>query len=215
MEIISLSGLILIISICIIAFLMGYFISGGREDNKRLEKELEESKNELKNYRSEVTSHFQETAHKVNALTENYREVYEHLAQGAQNLCDKSNAPELINELNRNPMLGGETIQNPEVGHKTISTETDINNEPAQDSEAGTVDKNPDDTADVTSAVDQTKSTGIETNQNEDMTESAEVEENNRGDNTNFEEKPKTEPIVAPEERIEDSQQPPEPKSTP
>ena len=63
MEIISLSGLIIIISICIIAFLIGYFVNTGRDNNNRLAKELEESKKELKNYRTEVSGHFQETAH--------------------------------------------------------------------------------------------------------------------------------------------------------
>ena len=123
MEVVSVSGLILTISICVIAFFIGRLTSPGREDKKRLEIELEQSREELSNYRSQVTSHFQETAHRVNALTENYRNVYEHLARGAQDLCDKSDAPELMSELNRNPMLGSRTTENPVVDCGAVPTE--------------------------------------------------------------------------------------------
>jgi len=116
MEIISLTGLILMSSVAIIAFLLGSLVSGRRGDNKRLETELAASREELKNYRSEVTSHFQQTAHKVNALTENCRNVYEHLARGAQGLCNKDDAPQLMDdELNRNRVLAGEALAKDEL----------------------------------------------------------------------------------------------------
>jgi len=107
MEAVSVNSLLILISICAIAFFIGRLTGKGREDNQRLEMELEQSKAELKNYRSEVTSHLQESAHRMNALTENYRNVYEHLAQGAQDLCDKKDAPQLMNDLKSNSMLGG------------------------------------------------------------------------------------------------------------
>jgi uncharacterized membrane-anchored protein YhcB (DUF1043 family) len=137
MEAIPIYGLILIILVGAVAFLIGRLTSEGRKDNMRLEKELDESKKELKDYRSQVTSHFQETAHRVNALTENYRNVYEHLARGAQDLCDKNDAPQLMNELNNNPMLGSGKIEDTTVDHEVIATEADAKIDSDPDSEVG------------------------------------------------------------------------------
>lgn len=209
MEIVSLNGLILIISVCIITFLIGYFVSGGRKDNKRLKKELKENREELKNYRSEVTSHFQETAHKVNALTENYRNVYEHLARGAQTLCDKSDAPELMNELNHNLMLGGETIENPEVDHEIVSAGANTEIDLSPDSEAEKTDKNPDDTA----AEDQAESNSAEADQSSGTVEGSEAGEN-IGETTDSDKNVNDEPVSATDEHIEPDQQPPSQTNT-
>ncbi|MDX8405061.1 MAG: DUF1043 family protein [Mariprofundus sp.] len=166
MEIISLTGLILMTSVAIIAFLVGYLVSGRRKGNKQLETELAASREELKNYRSEVTSHFQQTAHKVNALTENCRNVYEHLAQGAQELCNKDDAPQLMDELNRKRMPSDKTLAKAE----TISDEaatghgSDSNTEPEKNNES------PDDTTDTHTAEgkDITTGAGADKNSNRD-----------------------------------------------
>ena len=67
-----------------------------RRDEKRLqalEEELETSRQrvlektrELENYRGQVNQHFQKTAELFHGLTEQYREVYLHLAHSAQQL---------------------------------------------------------------------------------------------------------------------------------
>jgi uncharacterized membrane-anchored protein YhcB (DUF1043 family) len=213
MEIVSLNGLILIISVCIIAFLIGYFVSGGREDNKRLKKELKESREELKNYRSEVTSHFQETAHKVNALTENYRNVYEHLARGAQSLCDKTDAPELMNELNHNLMLGGETVESPEVNHEVASAEADASNDLGPDSEPENINENPDDTTDTITTEDQAEPTGAEADLGNNSAEDSETDKNSDRDSAYPDENNSDESIIAAEESAEPDKQTPEQKS--
>ena len=43
-------------------------------------------------YEGRVNAHFADTAARLNALTENYREVYEHIAQGAADLCPTEGA---------------------------------------------------------------------------------------------------------------------------
>jgi uncharacterized membrane-anchored protein YhcB (DUF1043 family) len=212
MEIISLSGLIIIISVCIIAFLIGYFVNTGREDNSRLVKELEESKEELKNYRSEVTSHFQETAQKVNALTENYRSVYEHLALGAQSLCDKSDTPVLMNELNRNPMLGSETVETTEIDHETVSTEASTDTDSGSDSEPEKIDGTPDDTTDIIAAEDQTETTGAETDLENNSAEDPEADKNNGRNSAYPDENKSDDSIIAAEKGAEPDKQTPEQK---
>lgn len=59
-----------------------------------LERELEARGDELKHqqeahagYRDEVAHHFEKTSDLVHALTLQYREVYDHLAEGARALC--------------------------------------------------------------------------------------------------------------------------------
>ena len=39
-------------------------------------------------YRTRVDDHFRETANLLNAMTEQYRQVYTHMANGAAALCD-------------------------------------------------------------------------------------------------------------------------------
>jgi uncharacterized membrane-anchored protein YhcB (DUF1043 family) len=55
-----------------------------------LQQKLEESQEQLKAYQQEVGSHFQKTAELVNGLTQSYRAVHEHLAQGAQSLAQNT-----------------------------------------------------------------------------------------------------------------------------
>jgi len=158
MEITSLTGIIIMISIAITAFFIGYLVSGRRKGNKHLETELAASREELNKYRSEVTNHFQQTAFKVNALTENCRNVYEHLAQGAQELCNNDDTPKLMDELNRSPDRDEETPTEPEVVSSKADADTDStpNNEPKNNNES------PDNTTNTHTVEDKDTTTGAE-----------------------------------------------------
>ena len=54
---------------------------------KTLEARLQQLSEEHENYKSNVHSHFNGTARLLNDMTESYRNVYQHLANGAQALC--------------------------------------------------------------------------------------------------------------------------------
>ena len=69
---------------CIAAYLV--FSRNGK--THELQTELNELKENFTNYRDQVTQHFMQTSSLVLAMTENYRAVYEHLASGAQHLCN-------------------------------------------------------------------------------------------------------------------------------
>ncbi len=78
----------------------GYFLANAYLDRGRskLEEELEKARAELAAYRSSVDSHFIKTSQLFNRLTDDYREIYEHLATGAEDLCSqtaKAGAPHL------------------------------------------------------------------------------------------------------------------------
>jgi len=76
----------------------GFYIARQIKDKHTLglEKQLETTQNQLNEYQGEVNRHFLKTSLLFNKLTDDYREVYEHLATGAQKLCnDKSLATTL------------------------------------------------------------------------------------------------------------------------
>ena len=53
-----------------------------------LRKELSELRERYSDYRDQVTRHFMHTSELVQEMTRSYRAVYEHLATGAQELCE-------------------------------------------------------------------------------------------------------------------------------
>jgi uncharacterized membrane-anchored protein YhcB (DUF1043 family) len=76
----------------------GFFIARQIKDKRtlQLEQQLEASQQQLTDYRQDVNRHFLKTSLLVSKLTDNYREVYEHLATGAQKLCtEQPRTPEL------------------------------------------------------------------------------------------------------------------------
>ena len=85
-------------------FIVGLTIGGivgrwrGQHDNKskQLEEEVDKLRTDMNNYRDEVGEHFHKTGELFNAMTQNYREIYEHLATGAQKLSnDEANVFQL------------------------------------------------------------------------------------------------------------------------
>ena len=69
-----------------------YLAMNTRGDNKRkmildLETQLEQASQSRADYEAEVAEHFSETADLLHKLTDDYRAVYTHLAEGAQQLC--------------------------------------------------------------------------------------------------------------------------------
>lgn len=65
-------------------------LAPSRQKNRDMEKHLSEKQNELKNYRHEVTEHFTKTSELLGDLAKGYRDVHNHLATGAQELCKES-----------------------------------------------------------------------------------------------------------------------------
>lgn len=69
-----------------------YLALNARGDNKRkvimdLESQLDQAKQDRADYEAEVSDHFSQTADLLHKLTDDYRAVYTHLADGAEQLC--------------------------------------------------------------------------------------------------------------------------------
>jgi len=74
---------------------VGFYIARQIKDKHTvgLEKQLETTQNQLSEYQGEVNRHFLKTSLLFNKLTDDYRDVYEHLATGAQKLCNDKPLP--------------------------------------------------------------------------------------------------------------------------
>ena len=80
----------------VIGLLIGGKLSANPSRVKELEAQLREAKETDRRYRDNVSDHFSMTADLVHHMTESYREVYEHLASGAQDLCPEDVAGKLL-----------------------------------------------------------------------------------------------------------------------
>lgn len=56
--------------------------------NREVEQQLHVLQDQHKNYRYDVNTHFNRTAELLTHLAESYREVHNHLARGALDLCE-------------------------------------------------------------------------------------------------------------------------------
>jgi hypothetical protein len=63
---------------------------------QELENQIRDLKESHSGYRENVSDHFSMTADLVQHMTESYREVYQHLASGAQDLCSNEVAGKLL-----------------------------------------------------------------------------------------------------------------------
>ncbi len=63
---------------------------------RRLSAELEEAQEKGEKYRQEVADHFSETAGLLNNLTQQYRDIHQHLASGADELCRNDDGQSLL-----------------------------------------------------------------------------------------------------------------------
>ncbi len=120
----------------LLSLLLTRSFSSSEQKTRTLESRLEEAEHSLANYQQEVTEHFAETAQLVNNLTQNYKEVHEHLAGSALKLANVDISRQLLStnpdddgsELNINE----ETFQPPKdwaPSEGTLSEDYGLNDE--------------------------------------------------------------------------------------
>lgn len=67
--------------------------------NRDLQNHLYDKQDELKNYQLEVTQHFAETAKLLKQMAESYRDVHNHLAEGADKLAKDGHSRPIMQKL--------------------------------------------------------------------------------------------------------------------
>ena len=65
-----------------------YLMTGNRQRIRELESQLASAQQQFDDYREQVSQHFMKTSDLVQKMTASYRDVYEHLANGSQALCE-------------------------------------------------------------------------------------------------------------------------------
>jgi len=79
---------------------IGFVLAGRTTSNPQKISDLEQQVQELQRsharYREEVSEHFNMTAELVQQMTDSYKDVYQHLATGAQELCSGEVASKLL-----------------------------------------------------------------------------------------------------------------------
>lgn len=71
-----------------IGYFLNRYLHPAPRRNRELEEQLHALQEQQKHYRYDVNSHFDKTADLLSHLAVSYREVHNHLARGALNLCD-------------------------------------------------------------------------------------------------------------------------------
>lgn len=87
LPIIIAGGVALFVLGLIIGLLSGRRTSPGAQKYQEVERNLDQILQDKKAYEDEVVEHFADTAKLLNSLTESYRDVHDHLAKGADALC--------------------------------------------------------------------------------------------------------------------------------
>jgi uncharacterized membrane-anchored protein YhcB (DUF1043 family) len=105
---------LILASMLAVGVLLGFFIGRSKGDTsapkvRELEASLSKANDEMQNYRTHVTQHFEKTANLFNQLTSDYREVYEHLASSSEQLCGGDQAVKLKSLTAEKKVLEGES----------------------------------------------------------------------------------------------------------
>ena len=100
----------------------GVFLSRlfNKDNGKKrdLEKQLQDASTDLKNYQQEVSEHYVKTAKLVEDLTESYRSVHNHLAEGASTLLHTRGAAPLMKTIPSREQI--EAISDPVTEDKVL-----------------------------------------------------------------------------------------------
>ncbi|MDD9893334.1 MAG: DUF1043 family protein [Gammaproteobacteria bacterium] len=84
---------------------------------KRKQPDYEALQAEHDAYRNDVETHFEKTAQLAHQMAEDYRNMYQHLAQGAVDLCEQGNdstAPSLV-AMRRHLEKKSESADGPDI----------------------------------------------------------------------------------------------------
>ena len=116
---------------------LGFWLGkiGRRDDVER----IAEVETELKAYKDRVTEHFGQSAAHFQAIGQQYRELYEHMAAGSQSLCDISETDGRLRFPRPNELV----IENSAVAEEGADRES----APSQDTAGEAVEETPEKSA--------------------------------------------------------------------
>ncbi len=87
LTVVILTGVALLVVGTVLGLMLGRRTSTAAQRLRQAELKLDQVLQDKRAYEDEVVEHFSEAATLLNKLTEQYREVHNHLARGANTLC--------------------------------------------------------------------------------------------------------------------------------
>ncbi len=100
-TIVILTGAALLIVGLVLGLVLGRRSSAAAQELREAQLKLDQVLQDKRAYEDEVVGHFTETATLLNRLTEQYRDVHNHLARGADTLC-QGRGPVSLGQLDHN-----------------------------------------------------------------------------------------------------------------
>ena len=91
----------------IIGVLIGRSGQGSTLRQRRAEQQIEEIRNEYTRYQAQVNEHFMESAHLMRRFNDSYRDVNQHMARGANRLCNDEEWLQELEQQNASARLEG------------------------------------------------------------------------------------------------------------
>lgn len=118
--------LVLIISLAALLFGLGLGVLLGRGrlgqgGSTQLANRLQQAESELENYQHQVAKHFVDTSQRISDLTQSYRELHEHLAEGAARLASPDISRKLLEAADAQSVVA------------EVVSQTDVSLEPPKD----------------------------------------------------------------------------------
>ena len=104
----------IIIAAAVVALLIGYFL-GSRFGGKK-SVAMKEATEQHDTYKSDVREHFEQTSAIMSRMVDDYRDMYEHLSDGAERLAD------MHPEKRITPPPAPEAITSDKAGDKSAAT---------------------------------------------------------------------------------------------
>jgi uncharacterized membrane-anchored protein YhcB (DUF1043 family) len=87
----------------VLGALLGRRLSSNARKQRELERNVDRLLQQQKDYQHQVVEHFTDTAKLLNNLAESYRDVHNHLAKGASDLCDDE-AGDILTPIEDSPI---------------------------------------------------------------------------------------------------------------
>lgn len=111
-------GLLMVV-IAVAGFFAGRFFAPNQQEINDLTDQLAEKEAAHQKYREQVADHMAGSARKFNKITQDYRELYEHLASGAQDLCERRAIPRELSTTHVNILAVESPSASPQLETET------------------------------------------------------------------------------------------------
>lgn len=117
---------LLILAVAVAGFFAGRFFAPNQQEIKDLNNQLAEKEIAHQEYREQVAEHLAGSARKFSKVTQEYRDLYEHLVMGAQDLCERRSIPRELSTSHVNILAVESPTSEPKLEAKTDVNEPTV-----------------------------------------------------------------------------------------